>query len=119
MAEEERLSLVNLMGGLAIARFDDELQKVLNNIVDPNTPAKAKREVTLKTTWLPDSDRDLSRMEISVTSKLAAAEKVATKVFIALTRQGPVATEHNPSQPCLQFDEPTNVAPLRPVGEKP
>lgn len=129
---ESRVSLVNLMGGLAVERFDDELARVLANIVDPNTPAAAKREVTLKLSFKPDKGRDLGQVDIAVSSKLAPAEKVSTRVFIAVTKAGPVATEHNPNQPRLPFDQPaveplaaslaaardgvTNVAALRPAG---
>lgn len=112
---EERVSLVNLMGGLAVERFDDELAKVLTNIVDPNTPANAKREITLKLGFKPDKGRDLGAVEILVSSKLAPAEKMAPRVFISLTRSGPVATEHNPNQPMLPMDMPAPVAQLRPV----
>lgn len=112
----ERLSLANLMGGLAVERFDDELAKVLANIVDMNAPATAKREVTLKVSFKPDKSRDLGAVEIAVSSKLAPAEKVATRVFIALTRSGPVATEHNPKQLGLPYNEPASPAQLRSIS---
>lgn len=120
MAQEvERISLATLMGGLAVERFDDELDKVLANIVDPNTPPTAKRSITLQVSFKPDKGRDLGGVEIAVSSKLAPAEKMGTRVFISLTRQGPVATEHNPNQPMLPMGEPAvSVAQLRPVGGK-
>lgn len=118
MAELPDVSLTNLMGGLAVERFDDEMKNVLKNIVDPNTPAKAKRSIKLEVTFKPDSDRGMGHIEIAVSSKLAPAEKVQTRVFIAMTRNGPVATEHNPNQPMLPEVQAAGatVTPLRQNG---
>lgn len=118
--QEEGISLANLLDGLAVERFDRELVKVLANIMDPNTPATAKREVVLKVSIKPDQSRDLSAVHIHVASKLAAAEKASTRLFISRTRNGLVATEHNPNQPVLPFDGPqdgeqSNVSYVRPV----
>lgn len=113
--EKEQVGLVSLMGGLAVERFDDEFAKVLANIVDPNTPPTAKREITLKLSFKPDKGRDLGAVEIQVSSKLAPAEKMGTRLFISLTRSGPVATEHNPNQPLLPMMDMAPVAQLRPV----
>ncbi len=118
MAETTDVSLATLMGGLAVERFDDALQELLKNIVDPNTPATAKRSIKLDVTFKPDKNRDMGNVEIAVTSKLAPAEKVTTRVFIAMTRNGPVATESNPNQPVLPEMQTagTNVTPLRQNG---
>ncbi len=103
MAENEipDVSLANLMGGLCVERFDDEIRRVLANIADPNTPAAAKRSVTLTVTFKPDKQRDTGKAEVSVSTKLSPAEKVETRLFFALTKDGPVATEYNPHQPAL------------------
>lgn len=113
--DQDQVSLTSLMGGLAVERFDDELAKMLANIVDPNTPPTAKREITLKMSFKPDKGRDLGAVEIQVSSKLAPAEKMGTRLFISLTRSGPVATEHNPNQPLLPMMDAAPVAQLRPT----
>lgn len=113
--DEMRVSLATLLGGVAVERFDDELARVLGNIVDPNTPAEAKREITLKLSFKPDKSRDMGKVEIAVSSKLAPAEKLGTRMFIAMTRQGPVATEHNPNQPVLPYADQAPVAPVTPI----
>lgn len=53
----EKLSLVNLGGGAAVEMFDEALEKVLENILDPNTEAKTKRVITLKMTISPAENR--------------------------------------------------------------
>jgi len=111
------VSLANLMGGQAVEWFDSELQKVVENIVDPNTPPTAKREITLKLTIKPDKNRDMACPELTVTSKLAGGEKKMTRVFIALTKGGPVLTESNPHQPQLpEITQGDNVTHLRSVA---
>lgn len=115
------VSLATLVGGLVVERFDDELKALLKNIVDPNTSATAKRSIKLDVAFKPDKNRDMGQVEISVSSKLAPAEKVSTRVFIAMTRNGPVATESNPNQPVLPEIQTiqaagANVTPLRQNG---
>jgi len=45
--DEGLVSLETLKGGAAVQLFDEELQKVLANIMDPNTEAGAVRSVRL------------------------------------------------------------------------
>ena len=113
--EIEKVSLATLLGGLAVERFDDELARVLMNIVDPNTPAEKVRGVTLKVSIKPDKNRGLGRVSLSVSSQMASAANVETAVFISQTRNGVVATEHNPNQLPLPM-EPVGVTQLRPVS---
>ena len=111
--EVDELSLLTLMGGLAVERFDDELTKVLENIIDPNTKPDATRSITLKVTMKPNKNRGLSDMILEVGSKIANPDKASTTVFIAMTKTGPVATEHNPNQPSLPLEPAATVTPLR------
>ena len=119
MNEIEELSVATMLGGAIVERVNDELAKVLMNVVDPNTPATAKRELTLKISFKPEKDRSMGNVSIAVTSKLAAPEQMGTRLFIAMTKAGPVATEYNPNQPMLPEVLTTNnttVSPLRAVG---
>ena len=67
---DEKLSLANLGGGAAVEKFDTELQKVLDNIADPNTVENAGREVTLKVKIKP-KERDYAKVQILCGSKPA------------------------------------------------
>jgi hypothetical protein len=111
------VGLVNLMGGLAVERFNDEFARVLANIVDPNTTLK-ERSITLKVKIKPDSARDLGRVVIDCDSKMAPVRPMESKVFIAITTKGPVATESNPNQPILPGVAAAggSVTQLRSVG---
>jgi hypothetical protein len=107
--EEDRASLLTLARGAAIERFDDELQRVLNNIVDPNTGGGV-REVTLKVKIKPDANRTTGAVEILCTSKVQAAQPCSTMFYIG--RQGTmgVAFEHDPQQMSMPYPEPSVIA---------
>lgn len=116
MKDVEELSLATMLNGAVIERVDDELAKVLLNVVDPATPATAQRTVTLKLTFKPEKDRSMGSVAIAVSSKLADVEKMGTRLFISMTRVGPVATEYNPNQPALPNVMDNNVVPLKVAG---
>ena len=102
---DEKLSLENLGGGAAIEQFDAELQRVLDNIADPNTVETAAREVTLKVKITP-KERSYAKLEIICTSKLANAEPYSTNAYIGADTKGRAeAYEHNPEQLRLQFEQ--------------
>lgn len=83
-ASEEKLSLANLGQGAAIEKFDRELQKVLDNIQDPNTGATAKRSVTLTVSLKPNDDREFADIDIAV--KSTTAPDYAFRVMAGLGR---------------------------------
>lgn len=119
---DEKLSLLNLGGGAAIERFDDELQAVLDNIADPNTVETAERSVSLVVKIKP-RERDYANVDIVCKSKLAGAEAYSTNIYIGANTIGRAeAYEHNPQQLKLQFEQrqqdkadvaQSNVTPIK------
>lgn len=105
MASERIVSLDTLGNGAAMEMFGDELQRVLDNIIDPNTDPKAIREVTLKVKIKPDEDREMGNVTIATASKLAPVKSVDTIVFIGQVEGKAIATERNPKQPAFEFTE--------------
>jgi hypothetical protein len=103
MHDYERVSLDNLGRGAAIERFDDELRRVLENILDPNTTI-AKRSVTLKVTIKPDEERALCQVDVDCKSSMAPVRPFKTNMFVGRDSHGVIATEHNPNQMRLDFD---------------
>ena len=93
----EIVSLDNLGRGAAVEKFDDELRKVLENILDPNTTLAA-REVTLKVKLTPDETRGISVTDIVCSSKIAPRKPFRTTLFVGKDVDGVVATEPNPGQ---------------------
>ena len=107
MAEQD-VALDTLGQGAAVERFGLALQKVLDNIQDPNTNPKAKRSVTLKVTISPAEDRSVSDVQIDVLEKLAPIKPFGTRLFMGRDKDGKgVASEHIPDTGL--FDQPKEI----------
>lgn len=81
--QEERLTLASLCGGAVQEKVDRALEKVANNILDPNTDPKKKRVITLKITLKPDqSDYEDVQVSADVTYTLAPELGIQTRFFV-------------------------------------
>ena len=96
--ESERASLLTLLRGGVVEMFDDELEKVAANILDPNTSETATRVVTIKVSIKPDVNRSMAATAVSVVAKLAPVKPQGTALFFGSQRGKAVVTEHNPDQ---------------------
>lgn len=114
---DDKTSLERLAQGAAIERFNDELQRTLNNIVDPNT-ADGVREINLKVRIKPDENRKTAEVSVSCSSKLQHARGVKTRFYIGKDRGLGVAFEHNPNQMQLELDKNTPKPVLIDGGKK-
>lgn len=101
----ESLNLANLGAGAAVEKWGEELQRVAENILDPNTEATAKRELLLRVALKPTKERRDVEITISVSTKLAAQIAVQTRAFVGMDRQTGqvVIAEHNTNQLALAF----------------
>lgn len=88
----------NGLSGAAVELFNTEFQRVLDNCLDPNTKATAKREVVLKVIIKPDDDRESCSVEIQANSKLAAVRPYPTNIFLGKEGNRAVAVENDPKQ---------------------
>ena len=82
------VSLATLGRGAAAEMFAEEFKRVLENIADVNTPAKAVREVSLTVRIYPREERDFADLEIQSSSKLAKFKGFESHIHI-----GPVGGE--------------------------
>ncbi len=108
--EESYVDITNLGRGAAVELFNDELNRVLANILDPNTDPKAIRSLTLTVKFKPSEDRDLAATVMEVKSKLASPKGVGTVIFIGKEKGQPVAMERNPRQLELPTDNVSNIS---------
>ena len=108
----EFVDLSNLARGAALELLNDALNKVWDNVLDPNTAAKAPRGVTLTVSIKPNEERNIANTVIDVKAKLAPPKGVGTVVYIGKDASGQgVAQEHNPRQPELPLtNNVTNIA---------
>ncbi|KPJ23082.1 hypothetical protein [Streptococcus phocae] len=68
-------------GGLQ-EKVDKELEKVFDNILDPNTDIKTKRKLTITLTMTSDETREVVSTSMEVKSTLAPQTGVATTVLV-------------------------------------
>jgi hypothetical protein len=113
--KETFVSLDTLAQGAAVEMFNDELKKVLTNILDPNTKATAKRTLVLTVEIKPDEDRFHGSCNVFVKSKLEPNRGVGTVIFMGRHAGEPVASERDERQ--LSFDD-SNVANISQGGAK-
>lgn len=121
-----QITLANLGGGAAVEKFEDELQRVVENILDPNTEPEAKREVILKVAIKPDKDREFGAISIVASCKLAPASAYNTRAYFGQDAETFVAYEDNPRQTTIddfiqqenQAIPITNVPPMTHVVDR-
>ncbi len=86
--------LDELMDGALTERFNYEMDRVLQNVFDPNTNAKQKRQIQIVIDISANERRDAAEFKVDVKSKLAPPVPVTQTVFLAMDDSGNVtATE--------------------------
>jgi hypothetical protein len=108
MEEREEVSLSNLCNGAIEEVFQREWAEVMRNIGDVNTPAEAKRKVTLELTLLPFKDRSGAQVSFSCRSKTVPVEQVEGTVFLQRRGASLVAINHDPKQ--IRMFDPKSAA---------
>lgn len=97
--------------GALVELFDAELARVLDNIQDPNTDAKMKRTITVKVTFAPNENRDVTDVNLTCGSKLAGIKTVSTRLFVGKSKGKLIAVENDPRQTTL-FDQQARPVPI-------
>lgn len=85
MIENNKLinfDLSKMSNGGVQEKFEQELKKVTENILDPNTDAKKKRTVTITLTYQPNENRDAISVYSEIKSKLVPQEGVSTTLLV-------------------------------------
>ena len=94
------ITLQELADGAAGERWNDEFERLLDNALDPNRDAEAKRAITLKIVVSPNEKRNGGKLEVLVDSKLAPLSKVGSPIHFgrhSKTGQA-LAVEFDPGQ---------------------
>lgn len=105
---------MNLKGGAAMDMFARELDRVLENINDPNTEPDAGREIVLKVKFIPSKERDTAVVKLSSSTKLAGVRAQATTIHMGRNQGRMVAAEFDPRQMTITeaMGEPASVTPI-------
>lgn len=88
MENTMKSSILDMAMGAIKERVDYDVMKVVDNILDVNTKAKAKRKITLTIEFVSDEDRQ--KISISVTSKatLCPTNPVSTALAFVPNPEG-------------------------------
>lgn len=76
------INLDDLAGGELGVQFKDAAKKVVENMLDPNTPYKNKRSIGIKITFEQNEERNDVIVGVSVDPKLAARTPMKTNLAI-------------------------------------
>ena len=88
MTEDVRSSILQMAKGAIQERVDYEVSRVIDNILDTNTEATAKRKITLTIELKPDSDRCMITMSATAKSTLAPTVPIGTALAITADAKG-------------------------------
>ena len=76
------IDLNQIGNGALSSRFNREMEKVVKNMKDPNTPYKDVRKITITLTFKQDEERNAAACTVEVNSKLAKAKSFETNFGI-------------------------------------
>lgn len=94
MDEQQKLTIGNLAKGVVNEKFETELERVLDNILDVNTDQGKVRKITITLEIRPSkSRRDLVSVLCQAKSTLVPEEKVATELFIGKDKSGKIQVQ--------------------------
>lgn len=112
------IDLNQFADGALAAKVNNELEKVLENIADPNTDPKKNRTITIAINIHGDENRDVLNTTVSTKSKLQPAKEVETKILMGADQQGNMIGKELRSgvKGQMFFDNDTDVA--HDTGEK-
>lgn len=81
---ETKQSILEMARGAIMEQVDIEVSKVIENIVDPNTEAKKKRQIVLTVDFVPSADRQTVTVTATAKSKLIPNNAIQTSLFVGV-----------------------------------
>lgn len=78
----------NFAQGGPAEKFNIELQKVLENIADPNTDAKKVRKVSMVVSLKPNEHRNLADVSVEIKSTIVPSQPIGTSLIIDTDTDG-------------------------------
>ncbi|MDE6901541.1 MAG: hypothetical protein K2P22_02210 [Lachnospiraceae bacterium] len=71
-----------MRGGALQEKANTAMQKVIENMQDPNTPWKNQRQINIRIAFVQNEDRDDVAVAVSVDTKLAPVTPVLTRMAV-------------------------------------
>lgn len=104
MATREIRKLVELMDGALTERFNYEMERVLQNVFDPNTNPKARRKIQIVISITPNERRDAADFKVDIKSQIAPPDAVTQTVMLYCDDSGNVTATELTAQVPGQID---------------
>ena len=99
----ETSSILEMAQGAIMEQVNMEVGKIVDNILDPNTDAKKKRQLNLVVDFAPSADRSTVVITATAKSKLIPNNAVQTTLYVGADSKGEVqAVEMVPQIPGQQ-----------------
>lgn len=92
-------SILEMAHGAILERVDYEMAKILDNILDANTEATAKRKMTLTLTFAPDGERATVAVSATAKTTLAPTNPAVTSLYLTEREGKAQAVEMVPQIP--------------------
>lgn len=105
MNEEGKKSILQMARGAIQERADYEMSRLIDNILDANTSAVAKRKLTITLELKPDDSRQNISVSCTAKSALAATNPVTTSLYVADKEQVVEMVPQIPGQYAIDGDE--------------
>lgn len=79
---KNKVNLTEMARGAILEQFEIEMEKVLKNIIDPNTDPKKARKIQLTVQFKPTEDRDIAYIQAQAKSTLVPSKPIGTQIVI-------------------------------------
>lgn len=106
MENKVDLKLNKINHGALQEKFEREMDRVLENLLDPNTAPDKKRKVQINMSFVTDDNREMVDMEAEVKSTLVPQKTVTTKILFGEDDEGIVANELKSGAPGQTYIDP-------------
>lgn len=110
-------SVLEMAKGAILEQTDNEMTKIMSNILDPNTDPKKARKLTITLTFKPDESREFVSLEAQAKSTIAPIMPIATRMILEADKDGnPKAmelTRNDPNQLHMFEDGEEEIKVLR------
>ncbi len=110
------ISFKDIKGGEAIEYIDSQIQKIVDNINDPNTEATKKRKLTVSIEFVPDATRDMVIFNVEAKRSVAPDLGVTASVYVQQSGGVPYIVEQMNIEGLVNAVK-GDVKKLRRVGE--
>ena len=109
--------LDELMDGALTERFNREMDRVLQNVFDPNTDPKGKRQIQIIIEITPNETRDVAKFKVDLKTKIAPPVPMTQMCFLYQNDAGDVTATEITREVPGQMDMDGGEQPLPRVVE--